>query len=108
MGLGDRVKAAREPRGWSQRALAEAITSAGFPISQGGIDKIEKRNSTRPRCWPELSKVLGLGEVAIDSPEDRPPAVGIDPLLVEAWRRLGPKQRKQLVQFALIMAGDGG
>jgi transcriptional regulator with XRE-family HTH domain len=182
MGLGEKVRAAREARGWSQRQLAEAVTAQGFPISQTGIDKIEKRNTARPKCLPELIKVLGLegapsaepdelaagidigksilerrtalglsqaelatrmntdkstisrwesGETALNadrllevSAALKIPAAAllgqkdqaayyveaadeIDPMLLAAWRRLSRRSRRQLVQFALIMAGEG-
>ena len=60
MGFGDTIRAARETKGWSQRELAEAVTALGYKITQTGIDKIEKRNTARPKCYPELVEVLGL------------------------------------------------
>jgi transcriptional regulator with XRE-family HTH domain len=77
MTLGERIRLAREARGWSQRQLAEAVTDLGFNISQTGIDKIEKRAGRRPRCWPELAKLLDLRDVpAGDGEGEGTPGVG--------------------------------
>lgn len=60
--LADRVIALRTERKWHQKDLAEAVKRAGFPITQQGIDRIEKRNTARPRCLPELAKALDVSE----------------------------------------------
>ena len=41
--LGERVKAERRAKGWSQAELARRVTRAGYSITQGGIAQIERR-----------------------------------------------------------------
>ena len=56
--LGERVKAERESRGWSQVELARRVTHAGYRITQGGIAQIERRGETEPKSI-ELLGVTG-------------------------------------------------
>ena len=58
--LGERVKAEREAKGWSQQQLAEAVTREGYRIGQSGIGNIESRGVTAPRCIVQLASVLGV------------------------------------------------
>lgn len=62
MGAGTRVASEREALGWSQQKLATAVTRLGYKISQTGIDKIEKRDTLRPKCLKELSIALNVNE----------------------------------------------
>ena len=62
MNLGSRVFAERTAQKQSQQWLADRVTRLGYKISQSGIDRIEKRDSERPRCMPELAKALGVNE----------------------------------------------
>lgn len=113
---GNIIKNARIAKGWSQRELAEAVTALGYKVSQQGIDQIEKGNSLRPKCLPELQQALGLAATLhstsaelVRQEEVKVTPSGehdVDPLLLAAWKRLDRKSRKQLVQFALIMAGE--
>src|SRR4051812_16478586 len=47
--LGERVKAEREAKGWSQAELARRVSRAGYSITQGGIAQIERRGDTEPK-----------------------------------------------------------
>lgn len=59
--LGDRVKAERQARDWSQADLAERVVKAGaHSMSQPGILKIESGATKRPTCVHELAKVFGV------------------------------------------------
>ena len=58
--LGERVKAEREARGWSQAELARRVTRAGYTITQGGIAQIERRGNTEPKSIVQLAQALGL------------------------------------------------
>lgn len=58
--LGERVKAEREAKGWSQAELARRVTKAGYSITQGGIAQIERRGETEPKSIVQLAQALGL------------------------------------------------
>jgi phage repressor protein C with HTH and peptisase S24 domain len=58
--LGERVKAERESRGWSQVELARRVTRAGYSITQGGIAQIERRGETEPKSIVQLAHALGV------------------------------------------------
>lgn len=60
MGAGARVADERERLGMSQQELATRVTRLGYKISQTGIDKIEKRDTQRPKCLKELSLALNV------------------------------------------------
>lgn len=55
MSIGNRVREAREARGWSQQKLAD---EAG--VSQTTIDKIEQGTTKRSRYLPYVAKALDL------------------------------------------------
>src|SRR5258708_35347638 len=57
--LGERVKAERESRGWSQVELAQRVTRAGYKMTQGGIAQIERRGETEPKSIVQLAQALG-------------------------------------------------
>jgi len=57
--LGDRVKAEREAREWTQAELARRVTRAGFKIGQAGIAQIERRGDSEPKCIVQLGIALG-------------------------------------------------
>lgn len=58
MGAGNRVAEERMRLGMSQQELATQVTRLGYPITQTGIDKIEKRDTARPKCLKELAVAL--------------------------------------------------
>src|SRR5262245_58637974 len=57
--LGERVKAEREAKGWSQAELARRVTRAGYSITQGGIAQIERRGDTEPKSIVQRARGLG-------------------------------------------------
>ena len=61
--VGARVKAVREARGWTQEALASALTQAGHPISMVGVAKTE--SATRPVTIEDLAALAQALEVPI-------------------------------------------
>lgn len=90
MGVGERVRAARERLGWSQRELAEKVQ-----MSQQGLAEIELGNSNRPRKIYELSKVLGvsLSYLALgiaDKNDPFPTEEGLKAISTETPRQLSP------------------
>lgn len=62
MKAGMRIAEERQARGLSQQALADKVTRLGYKITQSGIDRIEKRDSERPRGLPEIARALELVE----------------------------------------------
>lgn len=58
--LGERVKAERESRGWSQVELARRVSLAGYSMTQGGIAQIERRGDTEPKSIVQLAQALGV------------------------------------------------
>lgn len=60
MAAGARALAEREAKGWTQEQVATAVTRLGRKVHQTTIDKIEKRDSPRPQCAPELAAAPGL------------------------------------------------
>ena len=56
--LGERVKAERRAKGWSQVELAQRVTRAGYSIRQGGIAQIERRGDTEPKSIVQLAQAL--------------------------------------------------
>lgn len=72
--IGERVAQRRNELDWSQARLALEVTKAGVKITQGGIDKIEKRPSptSRPRCLPELALALGVSQAWLITGKDAP------------------------------------
>lgn len=58
--LGERVKAERRAKGWSQAELARRVTRAGYSITQGGIAQIERRGETEPKSIVQLATALGV------------------------------------------------
>ena len=61
--VGARVKAVREARGWTQEALASALTQAGHPTSRVGVSKTE--SATRPVTVEDLTALAHVLEVPI-------------------------------------------
>ncbi len=61
--VGARVKAVREARGWTQEALASALTQAGHRISRVGVAKTE--SATRPVTVEDLAALADVLEVQI-------------------------------------------
>jgi len=62
MKAGTRIAEERQARGLSQQALADKVTRLGYKITQSGIDRIEKRDSERPRGLPEIARALEVAE----------------------------------------------
>lgn len=62
MKLGSRVESIRLELGLTQDELASRVRRLGGSITQGGIDKIEKRDTKQPRCTSELAEALNVSE----------------------------------------------
>ena len=58
--LGQRVKALRDARGWSQTELATAASTSDMNISQGAITDLERGQRQRSRGLPEIAAAFGI------------------------------------------------
>jgi len=79
MTLGDRIRKAREARGWSQAELAKAVG-----ISQPAIRKIESGQTSRSRHLFEVLSALGIGFESMAPAPSRPDEVfepGVAPVV---------------------------
>jgi len=84
---GKRVEQERMALGWTQQELATRVTRLGYEISQTGIDKIEKRDTRRPKCARELAKALSVTETwLVDGKE--PKVIPLDSEIEAALRDL--------------------
>src|SRR5256885_1724353 len=80
------IRAARERRGWSQEALAEA---AG--VSQSTIDKIERGLTKRSRFLHAIANVLNLNLDEVDPTFER--------VMRLLWNKQSIKSPKDLERF---------
>lgn len=62
MNAGGRIAQERGEQGLTQQQLADLVVARGGTISQTGIDKIEKRDSERPRYIREIALSLNVTE----------------------------------------------
>ena len=116
--LGERVKAERRAKGWSQAELARRVTKAGYQITQGGIAQIERRGETEPKSIVQLAQALGVSVTWLQSTRgDRTAGVNPDDLqlsMLPSGGRAGartaatPEPRQQLQVFASAQGGDEG
>ena len=67
MALGDKIRAARETRKWSQQDLACAVG-----ISQPAIKKIESGETVKSKFIPDILRVLQISEDGEPAGEHRP------------------------------------
>lgn len=62
MGTGSRIERRRAELGLSQEEVAQRVRRLGGEIHQTGIDKIEKRDTQRPRFLKEIAIALEVNE----------------------------------------------
>lgn len=58
--MGDRIEAERRQRGWSQQQLVDRVRALGGKLSQSGLDKLEKRGSTKSSASIHIARALGV------------------------------------------------
>jgi transcriptional regulator with XRE-family HTH domain len=112
MRVGKIIKQERLKRGWSQADLGRLVH-----ISKTAVSRWE--SGEREPGLDALSQIAVVMELGIDAlldprqhslfrPESidasRTKASAIDPLLEAAWQRLSPRERRKLVQIALILS----
>ena len=112
MRVGKIIKQERTKRGWSQADLGRMLHMGKASISRWESGEREPGREA-------LSRIAAVMELSVEAffdprqqslfrPESlavsrtRSPAV--DPVLETAWHRLTPKERKKLVQIALILS----
>jgi transcriptional regulator with XRE-family HTH domain len=100
------IKQRRKALGLTQTDLAAKLNTSGATINRWENGKRGVQASDLDRIAAALqstsAELVRQEEVKVTpSPEH-----DVDPLLLAAWKRLDRKSRKQLVQFALIMAGE--
>lgn len=106
MSAGSRAAQERINLGLTQEQVARAVSRLGYQISQTGIDKMEKRDTTRPRFAKELAEALGVTEdwlLTGRGPKHQESHVEIDGLLREA-RTLPPEDQALIfAQFRALL-----
>jgi transcriptional regulator with XRE-family HTH domain len=106
MAVGSRVAEERQIQGITQQELASRVTKLGYKISQTGIDKIEKRNTQRPKCLKELAIALKVTEgwlLTGQQPKHPTPTKQSEQLLKEV-KLLSPEdQETVLAQFRALL-----
>lgn len=106
MSAGSRVAEERLALGMSQQELASRVTKLGYKISQTGIDKIEKRDTQRPKCLKELASALNVSEQWLLSGQGPKQIVHSDQLstLTKDIRQLSvTEQNEVLAQFRALL-----
>ena len=106
MAVGSRVAEERIIQGITQQELADRVTRLGYKISQTGIDKIEKRNTKRPKCLKELSIALKVTEnwLLTGNQPKHPTTENSTDELIKEVRQLAPEaQESVLAQFRALL-----
>ena len=111
MRVGKIIKHERTKRGWSQADLGRMLH-----ISKASVSRWESgEREPGPDAVSRIAAVMELGIDALTDPRQqtlfRPESIAvartkaaIDPVLETAWQRLTPKERRKLVQIALILS----
>lgn len=106
MPAGARVAEERQRLDLSQAELAVRVSRLGYKISQTGIDKIEKRDTTRPKCLRELAVALNVTqEWLLTGSEPKHPGAetALDDIRKDA-RQLDPEEQEILFsQFRSLL-----
>lgn len=105
MGTGSRIERRRSELGLSQEEVAQRVRRLGGEIHQTGIDKIEKRDTQRPRFLKEIAIALGVHEEwllsgrepmeRVTSPTATPPPVRVP---IVTWVSAGAMARDDAQQ----------
>ena len=101
----NRIQEFRKARNLSADELADRteLSPSYISLMERGKRNVSLKNlqklANALQCSPQ--ELIGTHQG-----EATPGEFAIDPLLLAAWKLLDRKSRKQLVQFALIMAGS--
>lgn len=102
--LGERMRARRLEKGWTQEQLARRAGT-----NQAVIQKIENGKSLRPRKIDKIAEELGVSPSWLMFGEDGD--VGLEPdaiLIAEQWSRLPEPHRSRIRDEIRILTGSGG
>lgn len=115
MAAGSRIREEREAQNMTQQALADKVTRLKYKITQSGIDRIEARDSKRPRCLPEIARALGVAELWLregkgpkQPPEEPLPGQGQVLVKLISWVSAGRLVRDDTVDDILDNLHVGG
>ena len=106
MKAGFRVAQERMRLGLSQQELAARVTCNGYKISQTGIDKIEKRDTERPKCLKELALALGITEewlLSGNEPRQQQPETILDDIRRDIRRLNADEQETLFAQLRSLL-----
>ena len=105
MGTGSRIERRRAELSLSQEEVAQRVRRLGGEIHQTGIDKIEKRDTQRPRFLKEIAVALGVteewlltGRLPMERTDSSPPAVVAVPVPIVTWISAGSMARDHAQQ----------
>lgn len=105
-----RLKAARLAAGFkSAKGAAEhfGFTVTTYSAHENGQNGLNRRVAKYyAACLNTTAEWLLFGTVEGVTPPDAAISVEIDPLLMATWQKLSARQRKRLVQIALIIADE--
>jgi len=106
MATGARVAEERARLDLSQQQLADRVTRLGYKITQTGINKIEKRDTDRPKCLKELAIALNVTQEWLltgQEPRHATPDADFEELRKDA-RKLSPSEQETLMaQFRSLL-----
>ncbi len=106
MGAGARVADERERQGMTQAELAARVSRLGYKITQQGIDKIEKRDTQRPKCLKELAIALKVAEewlVTGIEPRDKAPDFRLTEMNADIQKLGADEQETLYAQFRSLL-----
>lgn len=106
MAAGMRVAEERANLNLSQQQLADRVSRLGYKITQTGIDKIEKRDTARPKCLKELALALSVTEEWLlngHQPKHRAADSRIADLIKDARFLSQDEQETLLIQFRSLL-----
>lgn len=106
MAAGFRVAEERSRLDLSQQQLADRVTRLGYKITQTGIDKIEKRDTQRPKCLKELAIALNVSQEWLltgQEPRHVAPDQLFDDIRKDARKLSKDEQETLMAQFRSLL-----
>lgn len=100
MMVGDRIRALREAKDWSQGDLAKAVRRLGGQLSQQNAANIENGIVKRPKALPEIAQALGTTELYLR--DGRGPKIVGEPITLPVSSIVGAGD-----DVAELIEGDG-
>lgn len=106
MATGTRVAEERARLDLSQQELADRVTRLGYKITQTGINKIERRDTIRPKCLKELAIALNVTQEWLLTGHEPKRAMSdseFDELRKDARKLPAEEQETLLAQFRSLL-----